>query len=601
MSLSMGRTPAVALIFLALVSAAVHAQDDTPMTRIARAQLDCGTLPPGQGLRAYLDDLAAGRIASPAYLTKPVLVESDRTHTDAAPYETTMTGLQIFSYEDSASLLLTNFSYGQLYNLMTQAANAMIAAHGDNYDFVGYWINFAAHHQIGAAFYQGMENDVSGIGSALFDDRPSAGLAGDHVEGFVMMWNIHNGWTGGDVSNAHFTRLAMAQEFEHRFGMYLPDLLDGRSLQGDGADCGRDSHWNWRVDGQGSGMEHSEWVRANPSIPQGTFINFNTDTTGVFGYSDLYLMGYVTPAEMDAGHGEFRYMDMSDCSSDYSGIVSPIDASDLIATAGARSPDAAGAQKHFRTGWIMIHLPGDPPDAAELDRVLSILAQQNVDWAAGTLGRGSISSALFPDCNGNGIPDSLDLSAATSSDSNADAIPDECRAPCADPLDTDGDGVGDACDNCPATADFAQRDADDDGVGDPCDNCPGAPNPNQQNRDGDAFGDRCDTADAAIDLFFMADKNRPRWQVERNYLAWNLYRGDLSVLRSGGEYLQLPGSNPLAAQFCGLSNPFVTDGTVPPAGSTAFYLVTALSANGFERFLGSDGDGVARPAANPCP
>ena len=38
--------------------------------------------------------------------------------------------------------------------------------------------------------------------------------------------------------------------------MFLPPLADGRSLQGT-AGCGRGSHWNWKVDGQASGMEIS--------------------------------------------------------------------------------------------------------------------------------------------------------------------------------------------------------------------------------------------------------------------------------------------------------------------------------------------------------
>jgi hypothetical protein len=393
----------------------------------------------------------------------------------------------------------------------------------------------------------------------------------------------------------------VAHEFEHRFGVFLPDLLSGRRLQGDNATCGRGAHWSWRIDGQGSCMELSEWISQLPARLHATGVSSNTDTTGVFGYTDLYLMGYVTPAEMDAGNGELRYMDNANCSSDHHGTTSPFGSADIIAAAGPRSPDAAAAQKHFRTAWVMLHLPGDPPDATELDMVLPILEGSTRDWAAGTLGRGSISHALFDDCNGNGVEDSDDIGNATSADGDGNGIPDECRAPCADGVDTDGDGVGDACDNCPALANVSQRDADDDAVGDVCDNCPGLPNRDQSNRDGDAFGDRCDSADNAMDLYFATDKTRPRWQVERNHVAWNLYRGDLAVLRSGGDYQQAPGSNALAAQFCGLPFPSTTDPLVPASGTTAFYLVAAEAINGFERFRGRDSDGVGRPAANPCP
>ncbi len=604
---SNGRTPVllcalVPLLFAGPSFAEGGGSGDAVMTRIERPELDCEVRPAERWLQDYLDDIASGLIAAPAYLTKPATVQSDRTHADVAPYETKMTNAQIFPYEDSASVLLTNFTSGQLFNLMTQAANALIATHGDNFDFIAFWLNFAADHQIGAAFYSGIENNVSGIGAGLYNNRPAMGLAGNHVEGYVMMWNIHNGWTGGDVSNANFTRLALAQEFEHRFGMYLPNLLDGRRLQGGIPNgCGRGSHWHWRVDGQGSGMEISEWVSANDAIPDATGIRFNTDNTGVFAFSDLYLMGYVSPAEADAGNGELRYMDTADCEVNYPNNISTFDSSDIIAAAGPRIPDASSAQKHFRTGWIMLHLPGDAPDAAELNMAIDILEQHSLDWAGGTLGRGSMSNALFNDCNGNGVEDSQDLSSETSSDADGDGIPDDCRRLCTDPADGDSDGVGDSCDNCPLTANFDQRDADNDGVGDRCDNCPGTPNTYQQNRDADGYGDRCDTGDAMLDLFFNADKNRPRWQVERNFLSWNLYRGDLSVLKAGGDYLQAPGSNPLAAQFCSLSPPYTSDGVIPAAGSTAFYLATALAPNGLERLLGNDGDGFPRPAANRCP
>lgn len=593
-SLARGLTLFSVLFFIVSIFAA-----DT--IRRPSAGLDCGMHPTGSLLQEYLHDVAAGRILSPAFLTKPVVVRSNRVHADVDPYETKLTGSQIFSYEDSASLLLTDFTEGQLLNLMTQAANAMISTHGDNFDFVGYWINFVPDHQIGAAFYSGAENTVSGLGLSLFNDRPAMGLAGDHVEGYIMMWNINTTWVAGDAANSRFTRLALAQEFEHRWGMFLPPLLDGRPIQGNNGSCGRRGHWNFRVDGQGSGMELGEWVGPVDAFRQSVGISYNTDNTGVFSFSDLYLMGYASPSEMDAGNGEMRYMDTSVCLGNYSDNISTITSADIAASAGPRVPDSDAAQKNFRAGWIMIHLPGDEPDAAELTKVVSILDQHVIDWAAGTLGRGSMSDALFSDCNGNGVDDAQDLIAGTSLDVNSDSIPDDCRLPCNDPNDSDGDGIGDSCDNCPLIVNTGQRDADDDGLGDPCDNCVGASNRIQLDRDGDGFGDRCDTTDFNIDLYFGADKNRPRWQVERNFVSTNLYRGDLSVLKAGGDYLQVPASNPLAAQFCALTQPDFTDGIVVAEGEAAFYLVSATAPSGIQRFLGNASNGTPRPFGFRCP
>ncbi len=176
-----------------------------------------------------------------------------------------------------------------------------------------------------------------------------------------MMWNINSTfWQPGTGANANFTRLALAQEFEHRFALFLPPLADGRALQGNNGNCGRGFHWNWKTDGQGSGMEIREWVGSNPAQLVGGSITFNTDIGGVFSYTDLYLMGSVSPAEMDAGNSELRFMDESTCSPTYFGPISDFSSADIIASAGERIPSSADSQQDFRTAWIMLHLPLGP-------------------------------------------------------------------------------------------------------------------------------------------------------------------------------------------------------------------------------------------------
>jgi hypothetical protein len=279
----------------------------------ARHQLDCGFLSTEEWRAELSAAVARGEIESPAQRPLPEIPNIVRRgraagYLGAIPC---MTREQIFQYEDTNEILVGSFSTGELLDLMTEAANALMATHGDNYDFVGFWVNFVPDHKIGAAFYAGIENDVGGIGLDIENNRPDIGLAGDNVEGYIQMWNVNNSyWQPGTDATANFTRLALAQEFEHRFALFLPDLLDGRVMQGDNSGCGRGAHWNWQIDGQGSGMEISEWVGSSPAVPQGTFVTFNTDIPGgVFSYPDLYLMGYVTPAEMDAGVSELRFME----------------------------------------------------------------------------------------------------------------------------------------------------------------------------------------------------------------------------------------------------------------------------------------------------
>ena len=362
------------------------------------SEFECGTASPGEWLAEFRAAVARGEVRDPTSRPLPIVAPG---RTRAATVEDCgLSREQVFAFEDTDGLLLTNYSTGQLLALMTEAANAVLAAHGDNYDFIGYWVNFEPHHKIGGAFYALIENNVRGIGLGPFNRRPEYGLGGENIEGYIMMWNINSGhWQPGTGQDADFTRLALAQEFEHRFAMFLPPLADGRVLQGDNGDCGRVSHWNWQVDGQGSGMEIAEWVGASPAILQQKFVSFNTDIEGgVFSYTDLYLMGYLSGAQMDAGNSELRFMDTSDCSREYSGKISKFTSADIIASAGQRVPSSEDSQKNFRTAWVMIHRPGDPPSGGELDKATAILEQHQRDWRFSTLSLGTMDDSLVVNC-----------------------------------------------------------------------------------------------------------------------------------------------------------------------------------------------------------
>jgi hypothetical protein len=193
--------------------------------------------------------------------------------------------------------------------------------------------------------------------------------------------------------------------------------------------------------------------------------------------------------------------------------------------------------------------------------------------------------------------------ASAGRETDGDGVPD-LQDNC--PLDfdgglTDGDGdfVGDVCDNCQAQDNPDQSDADSDTLGDVCDNCPFLVNPEQADGDSDGEGDGCDLDDGVI-LVYFDDRGRVEWTEEQGYTGWNCYRGDLETLKLAGLYTQEPGSNPLAAQSCGLTEPWSGDSDAPPAGSCAHYLVTGVTAGG-EGGLGEDSEAAARPNDNPCP
>ncbi len=147
--------------------------------------------------------------------------------------------------------------------------------------------------------------------------------------------------------------------------------------------------------------------------------------------------------------------------------------------------------------------------------------------------------------------------------------------------------------------DASGQDSDADKVFNRCDNCPAAFNPDQVDLDADGTGDRCDFDDGYLDLRF-ASATGLVWQQEAGAVAWNAYRGDLELVRSRRLYTQTLSDSPLAAQFCELRSPSVSDTVRPGRGKAVHYLVTQVGRSG-EGSLGTDSSGNSRPNDHPCP
>ncbi len=83
------------------------------------------------------------------------------------------------------------------------------------------------------------------------------------------------------------------------------------------------------------------------------------------------------------------------------------------------------------------------------------------------------------DCNGNGVPDSIDLTQGVAKDCNANGIPDSCEIAAGAVKDANGNGVPDDCETCYADCDASGNLAIDDficfqtlfAIGDPSADC----------------------------------------------------------------------------------------------------------------------------------
>jgi hypothetical protein len=147
--------------------------------------------------------------------------------------------------------------------------------------------------------------------------------------------------------------------------------------------------------------------------------------------------------------------------------------------------------------------------------------------------------------------------------------------------------------------DAAGQDSDQDKVFNRCDNCPAVFNPDQVDLDADGTGDRCDLDDGYLDVRFVGATGLT-WQREGGAVTWNAYRGDLALVRSRRLYTQTLADSPLAAQFCGLTSPSVSDPATPGRGQAVHYLITEEGRFG-EGSLGTDSAGNPRPNDHPCP
>lgn len=300
-----------------------------------------------------------------------------------------------FLFEDVDGVLLDPArARPEMGALMVAAANELIAAQGDRYDFIGFLLDFEPADQLGGAFYRGVRNDATGFGVPLFDNHASLGISGTRLQGMIQMHDMA-------IARQSIMDTALLHEFSHRWLFFLNQPLPGGQVLARGA------HVECRTDIQG-GMHGQEWRGESPARVRGGLRN--QDTRESFGWVNLYLMGLASGEELEQGSAELRWMDNSRqpdgrCETPYEGIVSDWTLDDLVATYGERQPAVGAAQTDFRAGWIVIHAPGTTVRRNHLARFARLLERFDAAWVEATLGRSRIRHQLFDDANCDGSPD----------------------------------------------------------------------------------------------------------------------------------------------------------------------------------------------------
>jgi N-acetylneuraminic acid mutarotase len=362
-------------------------------------------------------------------------------------------------------------------------------------------------------------------------------------------------------------------------------------------------------------------ARYNPATDTWTAMSVSAGTpsgrsfaSGVWTGSELVVWGGANTAVTHTGG---RYAPATDawtatstltgCPSARSGHGAVWSGAEMIVWGGGSTgsnPNTGGRYDPASNTWLSTSTGDDVPDGRSIRMLWT--GREMIFWGSDHFALFTTTGALycacpngtlvFRDADGDGYGDPAisrpSCDGAHASGYVADAS--DCRddAPGIHPsaaetcnaLDDDCDGLVDE--------DASGVDTDGDGFRNACDNCVFDSNPAQSDLDDDGEGDRCDPNDGLIYLFSSSD-DLVEWQAETGADVFNVYEGDLAVLRATGTYTQ-------AEHHCGVNVPGIGDTEPVAPGSVKFALVTGVT-NGVEGSLGTNSTGAPRANTNPCP
>lgn len=192
----------------------------------------------------------------------------------------------------------------------------------------------------------------------------------------------------------------LAHEVGHRWlsrARFMKGGVRSTALLGRG-----NSHWSFFLDSDGSFLEGNDYTVEGG----GRFRTAGFELR--YSSLDLYLMGfipasavspffYIEGASGQDGRGEALTSGTQPASGLLvTGTRRNVMLDDVIAAEGPRSPGFQQAPKEFRYAWVLLHLNGRPPSAAQIAKLESIRAAWEPFFQSKTRGRAFMETTLEP-------------------------------------------------------------------------------------------------------------------------------------------------------------------------------------------------------------
>jgi len=275
----------------------------------------------------------------------------------------------------------------------------------DRFDTISIFLSFIDQNHAGSAYYQGIANQVQGIGRQQFNGRAGWRLPEEgRLSGFVNMNSLEMfGGLRGAGSPFSGYHAVLAQELSHRWLMHLR-FKDAAGMDSDAFLGRQNAHWSPLVDADGSVQDGIDWRDNN----DGTFTNFGSENG--FAGADLWAMGIWGPSQVE----DWFYiveatlgMDMLDKDSripsgaTINGRRVDVGIDQVIAAMGPRNPPQGTETPYYRSAFVLVTAPGQSRADWEpyLTAVQAAQASFPETWKVWTLEAGAMCTKVTEPCS----------------------------------------------------------------------------------------------------------------------------------------------------------------------------------------------------------